>query len=260
MVQLFGELRMRFGELAPVAPSPRDWAPRLPPADAPPELVAIVDPEAIAIGHGIRGLSLILNYIDAEQAESVRQVSCSRLVREHGQLYLRAFCHQRRAPRKFHLGRIAGVYDVVTGEMLGTGDAYFAAHLSDRTAVAAGEWGLLPGQREALGAGLIVLTFLSRCDGECHVLERDEIETFAMGWWNRWEIAATFPESEVVERARRLAPDVEAFEAAAHMIRCDDRLRSMVAGYARRLIEADGRIAKAEHDWIERLIAWWSED
>lgn len=260
MVQLFGELRTRFGDMAPPAPSPPGWAPRLPPLDQAPELVPIVDPEAIAIGHGIRGLSLILDYVDAQQSKSTRQVSCSRLVHEYGQMYLRAFCHQRRAPRQFHLGRIAGVYDIVTGELLGTGAAFFEAHVADRTAVATGEWGLLPVQREALGAGLIVLTFLSRCDGECHPLERDEIEAFATSWWIRAEIATDFPEEQVATRARRLAPDVEVFEAAARMIRHDRTLRPMVAGYARQLIAADGRIAAAEHDWIATLIRWWEED
>lgn len=259
MVQLFGELRSRFGELAPPAPSPPGWRAALPAMDSPTETAAIDDPEAIVIAPGIRGLTLILNYTDAHDAVSTRQVSCSRIAREYGQLYLRAFCHQRRAPRKFHLSRIAGVYDAVTGELLGTGVAFFDKHISDRTALAAGEWGLLPGQREALGAGLIVLTFLSRCDGQCHPLERDEIETFAAGWWIRSEISASFPEEAVAERARRMAPDVDAFEYAARFARGDRLLRPMLAGYARRLIEADGRIAQAEHDWIATLIRWLEE-
>lgn len=257
MVHLFGEFRARFGELAPVAPSPPGWAPRLPASDDPPELIVVGDPAAIPIDHGLRGLSLILDYVDMANVQTTRKVSCSRLVREHGELYLRAFCHHRRAPRKFRVDRISGVYDVVTGENMGTGDDWFAANITDRTLVAAGEWGLLPRQREALGAGMIVLTFLSRCDGECHPAEVEEVEGFARGWWIRNEITAEFPEAAIADRARRLAPDVEAFEHAAHLARGDRVLRPLSAGYARRLIEADGRIAQAEHDWITRLISWW---
>lgn len=259
MVQLFGEIRVRFGEMAPVAPSPPDWAPRLPSFDGAPELIAIDDPNAVPVGDAIRGLTIILNYIDAEGAESTRQVSCSRLICEYGSLYLRAFCHQRRAPRKFRTDRIAGVYDAVTGEHLGPGGDYFAAYLADRVGDGAGEWGLLPGQRSALGAALIVLTFLSRCDGQCHRLESEEIDTFVAGWWMRAEIDAPFPEQDVAARVRRLAPDVEAFELAANHVKYDRTLRPIVSGYARRLVAADQRIAAQEQGWIGRLIEWWEE-
>lgn len=256
MLEIFRDLRTHFVGRAPVAPSPPGWTPELPATDAADEL-AVESEEAIPVGDSIRGVTLILNYIDAEGIGSTRQISCSRLEQMHGALYLRAFCHYRLAPRKFRIDRIVGVFDALTGEQLGEGTDYFAAYVADRVAGGAGEWGLSPDQRAALGAALVVLTFLSRCDGHCHALEREEIETFTAGWWMRAEISAPFPEADIAARVRRLSPDVEALEIAAQHVLRDRLLRPMVAGYARRLIEADGRIADQEQEWIARLIRWW---
>lgn len=260
MVQLFDMVRDKFAATVPPAPSPPGFAAKLPPLEGKPRLRIVQDADAVPVGEAVHGLTVILQYVDAEGVETVRQVSCSRIVNSGGVTYLRSFCHARRAPRSFMIARIAGVFDAVTGEELGTGPGYFETYLGARVAGAAGEWGLTADQRAELGAGLCVLTFLSRCDGDLHPEEIAEIETFAAGWWMRAEIAAPFPEADVAARARRLAPDIEAFEMAARQVRFARRvLRPMVAGYARRLIEADGRIAPEEQDWIRMLIGWWDE-
>lgn len=251
MVQLFSLLRDKFSSHVPPAPSPQGFTPRLPARDAP-EGENDFEPA----GESINGLTIIIGYRDSKGAASLRQVSCIRMEVGRGKRYLRAFCHQRRAQRIFLVDRIEAVHDAETGEELAGGAGYFVQFVDDRISQSPPGWGLSPTQRADLGAGLTSLVFLSRCDGHAAPAESEEVDTFTASWWIRAEIRAILPEADIAAHVRRLAPDVEAFVLAAQRIRTSAILRPLVAGYARRVIEADGRIAPEEHHWITRYIEW----
>jgi hypothetical protein len=255
MIQILELVRERFGASVPQAPSPQDFAPLLPEEDSDEGAVQqseIREP----VGDSVNGLTIIIAYRDAKGSASLRQISCIRIETGQGKRYLRAFCHQRRAQRVFLMTRIEAVHDAETGEELACGNEYFAPFADDQISASPLGWGLSPVQRTDLGAGLTALIFLSRCDGHVDAAENDEIDTFTASWWIRAEIRAPFPEVDIQAHIRRMAPDAEAFVIAAQRIRESDALRPIVAGYAKRVIEADGRIAPEEHHWIERYIDW----
>lgn len=255
MTQIFELVRERFGGSVPPAPSPHDFAPLLPEEDLD-EGAAQQSEMREHVGEIVNGLTIIIAYRDAKGSASLRQVSCIRIETGQGKRYLRAFCHQRRAQRVFLMTRIEAVHDAETGEELAGGDDFFAPFADDRISANPLGWGLSPVQRADLGAGLTALIFLSRCDGHVDDAENEEIETFTASWWMRAEISVPFPEVDIQAHIRRMAPDVEAFVIAAQRIRASGTLRPIVAGYAKRVIEADGRIAPEEHHWIERYIDW----
>lgn len=255
MLQILELVRERFGASIPQAPSPQGFAPLLPAEDsdeAPSDMPAMRQ----TAGDSVNGLTIIIAYRDAKGAASLRQVSCVRIETGQGKRYLRAFCHHRRAQRVFLLTRIESVHDAETGEELAGGIDYFAPFADDRIGESPLGWGLSPVQRANLGAGLTALIFLSRCDGHVDTAENDEIDTFTASWWIRAEIRAPFPEADIAAHIRRIAPDVEAFVVAIERIRQSEELRTLVAGYARRVVEADGRIAPEEHHWIVKLVQW----
>lgn len=248
-------LRDRFGERVPYAVTPPGFLPSLPEVDDVDEFMGDE-----AEGESINGLSIVIEYRDAKGANSTRQVSCIRIERGAGKRYLRAFCHHRRQQRLFVIERVISVIDAETGEVLAGGAAFFADFTDDRISQSPPGWGLSPIQRADLGAGLAALIFLSRCDGEMHEAEIEEVETFVAAWWIRAEIKAEIPERDIAEYARRLAPDVEGFVLAAMRIRANPVLRPLVLGYARRVVEADGRVAPEENHWIPRLMSWIETD
>jgi len=255
MLQILELVREKFGASVPQAPRPRGFAPRLPDEDvdeAPAELRAAPQTG----GDSVNGLTIIIAYRDAMGAASLRQVSCVRLEMGQDKRYLRAFCHHRRAQRVFLLTRIEAVHDAETGEELADRPNYFAQFADDRISESPLGWGLSPVQRADLGSGLTALIFLSRCDGHVDLAENDEIDTFTAAWWIRAEIRAALPEADIAAHIRRMAPDAEAFVIAAQRIRASASLRPLVTGYAKRVIEADGRIAPEEHHWISRYIGW----
>lgn len=97
--------------------------------------------------------------------------------------------------------------------------------------------------------GLIVLTFLAKCDGEMHPSEIDVVQEYLL----------EFPGGEGVDpemvelHMLRMWPDPEAYAAA--LLRLADREDELVltAGFAVELIAADGRITPEEAEFIELL-------
>lgn len=248
---LVADIPASISERGPTARSPAGFRPVLPLEEA-------GDPVLYGenAGEAINGLSVIIEYRDAKGIASIRQISCIRIEEGHGKQYLRAFCHQRRALRVFIIQQIAAVIDIETGELLSAGEEYFSQFTDKQIAASHLGWGLSPKQRADLGAGLTMLTFLSRCDGRIHPAETEEIDTFVAAWWMRAEIWGEIPEEEINAYSRRLAPDVEAFLAAARRVGQSESLSSLVASYAMRVIVADEIIADEERRWVSQVVDW----
>lgn len=200
----------------------------------------------------VTGHNCIIEYVDRKGSASVRQISCIRInTATGGKTYVTAWCHERRARRVFVVGGITQVIDAETGEMLGGGSTYFERFTTDGHFQAGFRWGLSPSDYTDLVAGLNVMLFLARCDGETHAREADEIESFVTSWWIRREIMHDIPEAEIATKIRRLAPDAEAFVMALDRASANRILRPLLAGYTGRLIEADGIFHQNELYWIQ---------
>lgn len=148
-------------------------------------------PEAISLTYDLKHHASVLetsNEPDLDQPISAfvciidylgetRLITCQRfdIIGELG--YVGAICHVASGYRQFRCDRITSVYDALTGEMIGNG-LYFHRYTPKTVRDRAPTWGLTPGRKSFLVAGLNVLAFMARCDGEWHPLETDPIEGF----------------------------------------------------------------------------------
>lgn len=213
--------------------------------------------DAPRAGDVLSGYACIIDYVDSKGRASQRRVSFIRYERAKGADYIRAHCHERRAMRCFRLDRIAEVYDIQTGEVIGV-DAAFGHVAPDRVESAPLGWGLAVRARADLTAGLNVLTFLARCDREWHPMEEDTIESFVTGWWLRRELRHEPPIEDILRHAERLRPDAETFFGA--LLRTHDcpALAAMLPDYIQLVIEADDRITSEEAFWAGKAAAYLS--
>lgn len=191
----------------------------------------------------IAGFACLIDYDGG-----TRPIVCRRLDIIGSVGYVGAICHAARGYRQFRTDRIVTVYDAITGEVVGDG-SFFTRFQVDSTRERATNWGLSPSQKATLVAGLNVLSFMARCDGRWHPLEREPVEAFVCSMWLRKEWPNEPPIHEIVDHAERLAPDAETFfRGLAHYSHSSTStmiLRRAVAS----LIEADGIIAEAEFEW-----------
>jgi hypothetical protein len=199
----------------------------------------------------VTGHLVIIDYNDTKGAHSTRRISCIRLNTANAdRAHLMAWCHERRARRSFLVSRIVDVIDATTGESYGNGPKYFSSFAADGHFSAGYHWGLSPVDYANLVAGLNVLAFMARCDGHSHESEQDEIEAFITSWWMRREIAHDIPESEIVGKVKRLAPDAESFVISLDRVAHEPLIRGLLYHYADRLIVADGRLDPNELHWM----------
>lgn len=225
------------------AKSPPGWSPSLP--DEEDEPVADAVPELSIAGH-----SCIISYLDSRGRPSTRQVTCTRLEEMQGGQYLFAWCMHRQAHRRFRLDRISEVSDAISGETLGVGASYFARFGDRHVQNSPLHWGLSPKLHADLRAGLIVMMFMARCDGQVHEAELEVVEQLATAFWLRCETLADLPLHDIVNAADRLAPDSEAFFVALERARQSPALARIIVPYMERVMVADGRLHAHELHWM----------
>lgn len=222
-----------------VPPSPLHFTVLLPPADSPdmtPALDEAPDLENIA------GVGCTIEYVDAGGDESWRRITCRKLSRTAGSLYLQAYCHEREAPRTFKVERISEVACGATGELYDPADPYFARFLATEGDASVVGFNLGVQRAADLRAGLNVLAFLARADGKVVPEEREVMAEFCRSFAVRYgnekfavEGACTF--------ANRLAPDAETFYVSLDRLtreKAPEGLARLVAQMSGRLINADG--------------------
>jgi hypothetical protein len=125
--------------------------------------------------------------------------------------YLWAFSHSRQTVRQFRVDRIAEVFDVQSGDSLGTADTFFTQFAIDRSQKRAPGWGLGVRQRTGFIALLNCLVFIAKCDRQFHRLEHDVIEDVIARYWLRSEARGEPDVPAIVSYIDRLAPDAEIF-------------------------------------------------
>src|SRR5204862_21670 len=115
-------------------------------------------------------------------------------------------------------------------------------------------------RQQHLLAGLNILAFIARCDGEWHPLEGEAIADFVTAIWIQKEWDGQPPIERIVAHAQRLAPDGSIFGAALrNFIRSSNSARILRQAMVR-VIEADGRITPEEFEWAVEIDAMISEN
>jgi hypothetical protein len=193
-------------------------------------------------------------FIDYEG--TIRRIVCRRFDLMGDVGYVGAVCLSANGYRQFRTDRIQTVFDALTGEVIGDG-RYFLFFAVDSKRDRVDNWGLKPTQRATLVAGLNVLAFMARCDGQWHPLESDPVEQFICSMWLRKEWSDGPQLSAIMAHAQRLAPDAETFfKGLAHYAQSSEStliLRRAVTS----LIEADGVVADAEFQWALEFDAFF---
>lgn len=178
-------------------------------------------------------MALAIRYCDAKGQASERAITCKQIVYYQNSTCIRAYCHMRGALRAFRTDRIECVVEYGTGEVHEPPDTFLDELLTDAEA-----GGSTPANLDLCRDGLIVLTFLARCDGKFHENEMEAIAEYC-----RVRLGPYAPDQDIdaaLEEARRLYPDADSFlDAAERIIMRDETHARQLLTASRRLIDAD---------------------
>lgn len=247
---MFDNLKAAFGIRQASPPLHPDFSPASGPYDEADADARAADPDAEL--HPIAGFTCVIEYADAHGECSERLITCRSYELRNGRPSICAICHMRNGFRRFIIERIEAVYNPVTHALLGTG-AFFEQFTPDVSTEGVSTWGLTRSRKATLIAGLNILAFMARCDGQWHPLEEPVFTDFIDDLWITKGWPGEPPMCAIMDHAHSLSPDTETFFAA---IRCYARSSSstrLLLGATSKLIAADGVIAQEEFDWALSL-------
>lgn len=200
----------------------------------------------------IAGLLVEIVYTDSKGACAARRITCQKVRSERGRLFLDAVCHERKGFRSFRVDRIGQIIDMETGEIIEAAAFVGTFRLDDARADVEG-WGLHREERYHLIAGLKLLTFMARCDGEWHPFEGDVISEFILDFWDARDQPGNPPSQEIMAYARKLSPLPQDFYTSLRRIARNGSLTRLVLPAVGAVIDADGLIHSEEHRWFVEL-------
>lgn len=207
--------------------------------------VPAVDPaEAATPGRSDEssGWSVFITYGDGKSEESSRVITLRSIAGHYGEpTTIGAHCHLRRQHRTFRVDRITGMACAATGEELDPVEHCIALHRS----------GALKIEDLVLTRLMRVLTFMARCDGEFHTLERSALED-VLGRYFRFFGGDDDAFECALRESPRLAPSAEdVIKALGWMKRAPrgPELSRFVLNSCGTVIDADGRHADEEVYW-----------
>ena len=235
---MLGELwRLVEGRrVTPIAPV--GFQADLPSADEPEFKVGDFEPEL----ESVAGVGCILTYADCKGSVSLRRVTCRKLSERAGVLYLQGFCHERQALRTFRVERITELACGSTGEVFVPATLFFERFSVTRDGGAAVGFGLHVRLAADLRAGLNVLSFLAKVDGQVVAEEREVLSRYCQSFGLRYAGDA-FNYDGVCGYAASLAPDAETFFVSIERLTRPDApsgLAALTRQAAGQLIDADG--------------------
>lgn len=211
----------------PVPPLPKGRTAVLTKAD---DVSGNIDSENDEVG----GLAWFIEYEDSSGDISERRITIRSVFEKSKVYYINAFCHERGAFRQFRLDRVVEATDLATGEVL---DDY--PDIEKRLITLAPE-GVEAETKNALReskAALIILSYLSRCDGNYHPAEEDVIFKFIADQF----FEKNLDEKIISKHIKRLYPHEGDFARAVKSLhKKDARYVSSVLKYSGQLIAADG--------------------
>jgi len=191
---------------------------------------------------GVAGFGCILTYSDSKGNVSLRRVTCRKLSERAGVLYVQAYCHERGALRTFRVDRITELACSVTGEVFVPATLFFERFPVAHDGGAAVGFGLNVRLATDLRAGLNVLAFLAKVDGNVLPEERDVISRYCQSFGLRYA-DDRFDFDGVCSYAENLAPDAETFYVSIERLTRSGApagLAALTRQCAGQLIDADG--------------------
>ncbi len=203
------------------------------------------EPPARRAGGGIDCLGCIYGvmYRDFGDRVSWRRITVRGLTRDYdtGEVLLRGYCHERRAPMHFRASRIQEMVDLSSGESIANPKAFFASYLSDDPTFRA---------LRASGPALQVLAFIARCDGNELPAERLMMVDYVRRMHPDLDI-----DTGLVERhIRALLPDAETFQSGLAAFEAMTQEQAVaVIECAIKIVEADGVVGAAERKWLDEI-------
>ena len=240
MLENVSQSARRLTEMVAVLPPsltiamPEEAAEPPPPADDTPQTIA--------------GFICAIEYADADVVITERVINCRRYEHFNNKPRVGAVCGTSRKYKIFNCDRILQVHDAVTRQHLGDG-TFFEQFVVGAYKVTKSDWNTTSQRKSLIVAGLNVLCFMARCDGDWHDLEEQVIEEFVCSLWMRKEWENEPPLPEIIAHARRLAPDGEVFRAAIARYGHSSTSATILARFVQRVVAADGIICDAEHHW-----------
>ncbi len=201
----------------------------------------------------ISGFLSVISY-DGED----RLITGRRYIAKGDLRYVGAICHSARGYRLFRCDRIAAVYDATTGEHLGDG-AFFERFRVDGGTKAAATFGLSASRAKLLVAGLNILAYVARCDGEWHPLEVSPIERFVFALWDLKGWTEELQLDAIMAHAMRLAPDSETFYRSLELYFRSRGSTELLMRSIGILIRADGIVAEQEVRLLNELTEFMAE-
>lgn len=202
----------------------------------------------------VSGRFCAMEYVDAAGERTVRDVVCHRLKEQEGDARLEAFCLLRRAPRHFLVSRIGEVVDRNTGEAYRSGIDFAAAHAMSDVDGPKSSWGLRRLEFVGLKAALIILAAVARADDVYADAEKAVMREFL----DRFHVASGvvgFNIDMAMKDSSRILPSPSLLKDAVKLLnKTDTTARSMVAEFAMKMMDADGRRDASEME-IVRIVS-----
>jgi len=202
--------------------------------------------EPVAESDESSSASCFIEYTNAKGEESCRSITIVRISGHYGQPEtLGAHCHAQERYKNFRLDRIESMCDCDTGEVLDPLAHCLALHRD----------GALKIEDKALARVMQIITFMARCDGEYHDLERDAVDDIVARYFRFFggdEAAYQCASRE----AHRLAPSADDIRKALTWVkRAPQRaqLARFITRSAGEVIDADGVHRLQEFEWGARL-------
>jgi len=204
---------------------------------------------------GVAGVGCIVTYADSKGSVSIRRVTCRKLSNRAAVVYLQGYCHERQALRTFRVDRMTEVACGVTGEVFVPGGLFFERFDVTSDGGSAVGFGLRPQLAADLRAGLNVLAFLAKVDGNVVPEEREVLSRYCQSFGLRYA-DNDFDYEGVCRYAAQLAPDAETFYVSIERLTrsgAPSGLAALTRQAAGHMIDADGLQHEKEFYYGVRL-------
>ena len=192
--------------------------------------------------------SCFIEYTNAKGEESCRSITIVRISGHYGQPEtIGAHCHAQERFKNFRLDRIQTMCDCESGEVLDPLEHCLALHRD----------GALKIEDKALSRMMQIVTFMARCDGEYHALEREAVDDI-VGRYFRFFGGDDAAYECASREAHRLAPSADDIRKALKWVKNAPQrpqLARFILQSAAQVIDADGVHRLEEAEWGIQLDA-----
>lgn len=204
-----------------------------------------------------------IEYEDAAGKLTRRRITIHRTTHENGFFFLNAYCHERHAIRTFRADRVQ-TFITADGEVIPG-----AKFLQDQMGIDIGRNGmsedrkaiLLRRIKEQLRDPLTILIGLAKCDGHIHVDELDCIQIYAERQILSRNAPTIFDDIPIIATLDGLCHSIGMMRprtptiatAISRLDKMDPAQLEIFMSTVQKVIQADGRVAKEEIDFLQEV-------